>query len=128
MGVSTDGIAWYGYHLESLPEALSDDEQYALSRYGREAWEHEGVRVVLENHCTLDDPMHLVAVHDSFRTAARGYPEPLPDAVSKPVPECWDAAVRAFAEAHGLVMPGERDDEYSQPASQIGWWLASLWG
>lgn len=123
MGVSSDGLLWYGVALEDdgydddLSERLeqiiegADGEGYGD---GRE-WlaEHSLTGVEFVHHCSYDYPMYGLAVAGTSARAARGYPKRV-DLGSTPDPAPVVAAMRA------LGVPVDED--------AIGWHLGSLYG
>jgi hypothetical protein len=142
MGVSTDGILFYGFDLGEPGETkTSTDEadewirnhcswaKHYAARKGVTQKEDESYgdfydrrKVVLEesgcfidHHCSGDYVMLYVAVK-SF-SASRGYAAPITAEDLTPLPDA-EEKLRAFCEVMGIVF---------DPAD-IGWYLASYWG
>lgn len=129
MGVSTDGLLWYGVDLGNDEDEFNekirriiygpdeedddyDDGNNELYGDGRE-WmtEHGLTGVEFVTHCSNDYEMFGLAVAGTLTTARRGYPVSI-DAL--PTPD--DTNLRAALEVLGLE-PG-----------RVGWLLASYWG
>lgn len=123
MGVSSDGLLWYGVALEDdgydddLSERLEaiidgpDGEGYGD---GREWLAEQGLTgVEFVRHCSYDYPMYGLAVAGTSTRASRGYPKRV-DLDGTPDPAPVLAAMRA------LDIPIED--------GAIGWHLGSLYG
>lgn len=140
MGVSTDGMLYYGFTLDEDEEWFEDDEDLdwediACERLGgpnppdvpyegnekvhSQFWNKkhafiESLAVRMGYHCSCEYSMYFVYINTSYTRAARGYPEDLGKTL--PVAEdTWDAAIKDFCEKMGI--------EYKEPH----WELASLW-
>jgi hypothetical protein len=140
MGISSDGILFYGFcyadtdeHPWYVEDEDDEDDEGLIARifgvpapegeYDRDKYraylaarkpvlEAAGVEVVL--HCSYDYAMHGVAVSASLSRAYRGGPcEVSPEAQ----PE-WDALLRTLFDKAGWDWP---DDPPS-------WWLTSMYG
>lgn len=133
MGVSTDGILFYGIGLgeDSLDEYRENwtheewDEEfykragsllypaegyYEAQQEARKKW---GVEIGI--HCSYDYSMYYIALISHNHSASRGYPEEItPEMIA--VPADADEKIRAFCELMGI------------PFEQPKWYLASLWG
>lgn len=120
MGVSTNGILWYGYHF--------DEGEVEVDK-----WEDlpESTGVTMGVHCSDSVPMYYLAIKSSELTAYRGSPKlvnPYKTAAHSGNPRPgdmrgdWDKELLAFAEVFGLPAPD------TNGASELGWWLASYWG
>lgn len=126
MGVSTDGLLWYGVSLgdddEEIGERISDivngpeDSDTYLYGDGRE-WlaEHGLTGVEFVHHCSHDYPMWGLALAGTLVRAYRGTPKSVTLRVISPEE---DALLTAALEALGLDVPFDK----------YGWKLASLWG
>ena len=130
MGVSSDGLLWYGVdlgdgeddlseHLEAIingPDEDADDYDEDADFYGdgRE-WlaEHGLTGVEFVQHCSYDYPMYGLAITGTSVRAPRGYPKQV-DLKGAPDPAPILAAMRA------LEVPVNED--------AIGWHLGSLYG
>lgn len=111
MGVSTDGILFYGIHFNE--EWAPDNDDWF--------WKDpdlEDLQLDFDRHCSGDYPMFYIAVRESHLTAHRGYPQRItsPDVGIKTHPG-WDERVLEFCKRKNI-----------EPQSECGWWLVSLWG
>jgi hypothetical protein len=151
MGVSTDGILFYGYWFEEGMEfPWSDDEEldwesYVATRrgatYDAESPEYfeqyqrqqeviKSLPVTLGTHCSGEYPMWYLAIKASEQVARRGSPKSInPHAMAafggnlpRLSTPSWNDQLIAFADEFKLPRPGQ------DGASEIGWWLASYWG
>src|SRR5215217_6023399 len=151
MGISTDGILFYGYHLPEGAEVPWDNEEHPLYEHLEDQWDkwfaykrgleirygessyswdaicslEESLPVEIGIHCSDQVPMYYIAVKGSVVTASRGYPENVDRMVVRSVTHensGWDKAIKDFVKEFEIPPPGV--DE----ASEIGWWLASYWG
>lgn len=140
MGVSTDGILFYGIvygeclfdHLDEVPQWWDDGygewEEYYIERiagftrddcedyseyYDRKKPILKEADIMLGYHCSDGCTMYYVALASSNHCASRGDPEEIK---SFEIPENADKKIRKFCEIMGF--------EYEQPK----WWLASYWG
>jgi hypothetical protein len=134
MGVSSDGILFYGFHFDEdeLPEILSDNEEaedpedpedLVAKLYGWDGkypeysfqWEKlHPSPIVVGTHCSYNYPMYYVAIKESDLSASRGTPEKVDMAVGPN----WGALLREFCEKIGIDFDKQN----------VGWWLASLYG
>jgi len=87
MGISSDGILFYGWILDeesadaekiaaAWDEANEYDGEGNLSPLARLFWDYPtkgNIEVV--NHCSYDYPMYGIAAKGSVNTNSRGYPE-----------------------------------------------------
>jgi len=117
MGISTDGLLFYGY---VLPEEVQMD----LDTVNDMKDEHCEVVV----HCAWSYPMLAVAISETIKNAARGYPEeisPILICVDEKTLTRWDEHLREFLVKTGLLQKAQAwEEEVKGPA----WWLASIWG
>lgn len=139
MGVSTDAILFYGFHIKEgeepwgEDEACDDVEKWLAARLGvhqplvpfegneaihQEYWKEcrEALKPIdgmLGFHCSNSYPMAYVCA--TGKNAGRGYPEKLE---SFAVPEDAERRLRRFCAVAGI--------NYDE--QEVGWWLASYWG
>lgn len=106
MGVSTDGMLFYGIHFEE--DFTFDDED---DFYGDE----DAKRLAIEPgyHCSADYPMYYLAIKESELRAWRGSPK---EVNSLEVGDNWDKRIQDFCALKGI-----------EPQSECRWWLVSLW-
>jgi hypothetical protein len=122
MGHSPDAYLFYGYNLPGgveVPDTVADT--FCSGR-------HE-VRLGHSGYEFDADYLHW---RDSERRAD-DYGVERVDLASllADLPSDVDDRIRAFAAEHGLPLPGEKvdpDDEYQEPAGELGWWLAAHYG
>lgn len=138
MGVSTDGILFYGFDLGEPGQSMADPdaewesydwEDYYLEKKGVVREENEDSDswfarkdLVLEtcgcslgHHCCDEYIMLFVAARDF--SASRGYPAPIAKS-DLILPSDVDEKLKDFCEVMGI--------EFKQ--DQVGWYLASYWG
>lgn len=122
MGVSTDGILFYGYHFTS-----DHDDNEALEVLSEDRWrKNEDVPVKVGVHCSPGEPMYFVYVAESYTENSRGYPEKV-DFVATAGPR-WAKMLNDFAEEHNLTSPSAKgENKWDDETSEIGWWLVSYW-
>lgn len=118
MGISTDAVLFYGYHL---PEDVEIDEEI------HELWGKEH-KVLVGTHCSGEAPMYYVYIVESEQTARMGYPKQIHrELINSLLTEVWNGYLLEFAAKHEIPLPNTEVDEYSK-TSEIGWWLVSYWG
>jgi hypothetical protein len=110
MGVSTDAILFYGYHLG---EEETEVPEQAAEVYGPDE------PVLVGHHCSAAYTMHYLYVQASQTRASRGYPKEITDLGYQ---TGWDLRLTEFAKRFGLPLPSQ------DGASKPGWWLVSWWG
>ena len=117
MGVSTDGILFYGFLVPDwdeaipIPEHAEDDEDFYVEDWVEAILEKHDCRLV--THCSYDYPMYAITTHDY--KAWRGCPKLL---TADDVDAESDSGERLIAASKDLGVE----------AKDIGWHLASLWG
>jgi len=139
MGISSDGILFYGVALdEDNPFSGKDVEDIAgawNNKHGcpklsyRDAskaeweawceekakWEKTGSGIRIGCHCCDSYPMEYVTLIAHEHTASQGYPEEIDLAKLAPTQEQKDS-LREFCEKHGI------------DCSKLGWFLVSWMG
>jgi len=127
VGVSTDAILFYGFHLfdperdisicgrEQIGEMWIEEwlkkytEEYAFSK--ESILENLGVEIVV--HCSGDYSIYCLAAKGSVRKAWRGSEEEITDFIVKSE---WNESLSRFCEYFGL------------PQQTPKWLLVSYWG
>lgn len=116
MGVSTDGILFYGFPIEEgsdLHDRITEEDSEDQSE-DKIAWLKEygnsDLGISIGTHCSYEYPMYYL--YSKEVTAARGYPKEL-DVTVDPM---WNKNFQAFCK------------KYQIPWIKPKWWLASLWG
>ena len=115
MGVSTDGILFYGAHLPEITEnvvrllCLDPDEEYDEWELMEELCKKYGLS--FGAHCSYDYPVFYVYIKQY--SASRGYPEKIIN----------QSILKEDTEKLKLLLKDLDIEE-----DQIGWWLASMWG
>jgi hypothetical protein len=113
MGVSTDGILFYGIPVEEdsdVHERINDKDTSEgtiarLRNYGE-----SDMGISIGTHCSGEYPMYYIYACD--QTASRGSAVE----VDFEVKSSWDRNLRAFCKKHNV------------PWEQPKWWLVSYWG
>jgi hypothetical protein len=139
MGVSTDGILFYGISIspEDVDIPWKDDEEpeifYAkkkgllepTSEFSenteneyREYWSkrdfiNKSSKCKVITHCSYDYPMYGICISKSYTSASRGYPEEIKSLKIEPD---WNELLRMYCEVMEI--------KFEQPK----WILCSLWG
>jgi len=120
MGTSTDAILVYGIpvaiseHIKNFHdrEGLPKDHPKVLA-FGGEAI--DGISIVM--HCCYEDPMAIVALAETEKTAWRGSPQRINTYDMHFLGSSNDNKLKAYCEKYELETEGEP-----------GWWLVSWWG
>lgn len=138
MGVSTNGLLFYGILLEEdegeFIETIHpmgndfDIEDYIMEKYGFTMKWEEGednedyynkrfkvkatIPCIILTHCSYDYPLYYLALKKANYSASRGNPEE----VNFSLPPDADDTIKKFCDKVGIP--------YSKPK----WYLASLWG
>lgn len=123
MGVSTDGILFYGYHLpetSSLPMHMAANIEQLIDELPGDSL------IQVDYHCSDEAPMPFIYWNTSHIEASRGNPKLVDLDQLRLLPADVDQQLLNFAKEHHLPAPGE-EVEYGQ-ASTVGWWLTSWWG
>lgn len=116
MGVSTNAILFYGYHLPNEIE-IPDEANQATGD------------VIVGWHCSDEAPMPYIYWKSSEVIAFRGSPKELPSTLPYTIGTYQQ--IIDFAKKYGLPEPGkpvDPNDKWAGEASRIGWWLVSYWG
>jgi len=82
-------------------------------RYRREAMERSPVPFTLVNYCYVDDPMYIVAIPSTVKTASRCYPEKITSL------DIDERERTAFLDACKKYLGVEEEPK---------WYLSSFWG
>lgn len=109
MGVSTDGLIFYGIlfgeelseHIINKIFDLSFEDFYPFN---------------IENYCSGDYPMYVLVIKESVIRASRGYPSLITKKEFRERKD-WDEALIKFCKENEL--------EYQQKPN---WYLGSYWG
>lgn len=139
MGVSTDGILFYGISIdpEDVDIPWKDDEEpeifyakkkgilkpeiefsEATKEEYREYWKKKDTinkdsECKVITHCSYDYPMYGICISESYTCASRGYPKEIK---SLEIGNNWDNLLKDYCEVMEI--------EYEQPK----WILCSMWG
>jgi hypothetical protein len=114
MGVSTNAYLFYGYLLPEDYDPWELVDEFYLA---------DDSAVAIGQHCSDECTMYYV--YTSQTMAYRGSPKRIDNLDNLPL---WDVQLQEFIKEHNLPSPGEKTNEYEEPASEFGWWLASYWG
>jgi len=121
MGTSTDAILVYG-----IPVAISEHVENSISDREGLPEDHprnlifsgdavDGVSIVL--HCCYEEPMAIVALAETEKTAWRGSPQKINVYDMYHLGSRSGDKLKVYCEKYNLETEGE-----------LGWWLVSWWG
>lgn len=124
MGVSTDGILFYGFYEteegewdenEEGEEYIEEHGESMTSDHFREKFKN--ANLYLGTHCSNGERLRFLAIKSTHIEAARGHPQKIDPASMTVQPE-WEPLLRSCAEELELEIGDKKPD----------WYLASYWG
>lgn len=124
MGVSTDGILFYGFYEKEQGDWSDDyeDEEY-IEQHGQTMFAdrfeelYRTSNLYLGTHCSNNYPLRFLAIKSSLIEASRGHPESI-DPRQMIVQSEWNSLLRTCL-AEMSIDVGKQEP---------GWYLASYWG
>jgi hypothetical protein len=125
MGVSTDGILFYGFYEAEESEWAEYDEgdEAYLEEHGQSRIDglfeqkFKKTNLYLGSHCSDNYRLRFLAIASTHIEASRGYPQKV-DPTSMIVQPEWEPLLRNCAEELGIDLGDKKPD----------WYLASYWG